>query len=352
MEATMVALEERDLPYAGLGRTLADAYAPAYVDTPGGRVALVSACSTITRGDEAGEQRPDLQGRPGLAPLALDTTYVVPEAHYEAVTALAEGLGLEAVKRERVDAGFRMPGVDDDGYAFLDPRAGVHLTFEAGDEFAVERTPTEAHAEAVLESVREAERQADWVVASLHVHHGAGARYNDPSVPAFLESFARECVDAGADAFLGHGPHVLRGVEVYDGAPVFYSLGDLMMQNETVTRLPAELYRKYDLDTQRARPADLFDARVRDEDGERIGFLGDRDFWDSVVPVCEFGADGVERVTLYPAELGYDRPRGDRGVPREATGEDATRILDRVRERSAPYGTELRVEDGAGVLEP
>ena len=64
MEATMRALEDRDLAYAGLGRTLADARSPAYVETPAGRVALVAACTTITPGTEAGEQRPDLHGRP------------------------------------------------------------------------------------------------------------------------------------------------------------------------------------------------------------------------------------------------------------------------------------------------
>ena len=33
-------------------------------------------------------------------------------------------------------------------------------------------------------------------------------------------------IDAGADAVVGHGPHVLRGVEFYKGRPIFYSLGN------------------------------------------------------------------------------------------------------------------------------
>ena len=47
-------------------------------------------------------------------------------------------------------------------------------------------------------------------------------------------------VDAGADLFVGHGPHVLRGVEIYKGKPIFYSLGDFIFQNETLLRLPSE----------------------------------------------------------------------------------------------------------------
>jgi len=33
-------------------------------------------------------------------------------------------------------------------------------------------------------------------------------------------------IDAGADAVVGHGPHVLRGVEFYRDKPIFYSLGN------------------------------------------------------------------------------------------------------------------------------
>jgi hypothetical protein len=35
-------------------------------------------------------------------------------------------------------------------------------------------------------------------------------------------------VDAGADAVVGHGPHVLRGIELYRGRPIAYSLGNFL----------------------------------------------------------------------------------------------------------------------------
>lgn len=352
MAATMRELEDRDLPYAGLGRTLADARAPAYADTPGGRVGVVAACSSFVPGSEAGRQRPDLQGRPGLSPLGLETRYAVPEDAADAVRELSENLGLEAVKDRRARQGFRVPGEGDDGFTFVNVGDGDHVTFEVGDEFAVERRVDGDDAEAILRRVREADAQSDRVVASLHAHEGTGGHRNDDSVPEFLESFARECVDAGADAFVGHGPHVLRGVEVYEGAPIFYSLGDFAMQNETVTRLPAEIYERYDLDPTDALPADLFDERVYDEDGERKGFLSDRTFWETVVPVCRFGPDGVERIDLHPAELGFEEPRPRRGRPRLAEGDDATRILDRLAELSEPYGTEIEVEGGRGRIQP
>lgn len=351
MAATMEALEARELPYAGLGRTLGDARAPAYAETSGGRVGVVATCTTFPPGAEAGEQRPDMQGRPGLSPLNLEARYVVPEDAYEQVQELSDRLGLEGVKRRREEQGFREPDADGE---FVLPNVGDGdaLTFEPGDEYRVEHRVDEGDADAIRRQIRAADTQADWVVASIHAHEGTDGDWNDESVPEFLESFARACIDAGADAVIGHGPHVLRGVELYDGAPIFYSLGDFMMQNETVSRLPAEIYDRYDLDSQSALPAELFDERVFDEDGERKGFLSDRAFWESVVPVCSFGDDGLERIELYPAELGFEESRAGRGWPRAAQGETAARILDRLADLSAPYGTEIAVEDGVGVIRP
>jgi hypothetical protein len=43
-----------------------------------------------------------------------------------------------------------------------------------------------------------------------------------------LRRWARAVVDAGADAVVGHGPHVLRGIELYRGKPIAYSLGNFL----------------------------------------------------------------------------------------------------------------------------
>lgn len=345
IEATLRELRERELSFAGLGTTLRRAREPCYLDTPAGRVALVAACSTIIPGSEAGEQRPDVVGRPGLAPIRLNTVYRVPRDAYETVKRLSESIGLEAVKARRSDLGFPVPGADRDAFALLAVDAAEHIYFEPAEAFGIERRLDEADAEATLAQIRDAERQADWVVASLHAHEGADGFWNDDSIPPFLESFARDCVDAGADAFVGHGPHVLRGVEVYEGAPIFYSLGNFLMQNETVSRLPTELYERFDLPAAEGLPGELFDARVFDADGEGIGFLGDRAYWESVLPVCRFEKGELVAVEFDALDLGFGRPRPQRGRPELAADAVADRIFDRLDELSAPYGTAL-VRDG------
>jgi hypothetical protein len=84
------------------------------------------------------------------------------------------------------------------------------------------------------QQVIEADRNHDVVIVSFHGGaEGAGAT----RVPKAMEraygedrgdvyAFAHAMVDAGADLVLGHGPHVLRGMEIYRGRFIAYSLGN------------------------------------------------------------------------------------------------------------------------------
>jgi len=98
--------------------------------------------------------------------------------------------------------------------------------------------------EEVARAVALADTQADLVVLSFHGGaEGSAARH----VPGQLEraygerrgdvkALARAAVDAGADLVLGHGPHVLRAMEVYRGRLVAYSLGNLCGYRQFGTR--------------------------------------------------------------------------------------------------------------------
>ncbi|HEU4569969.1 MAG TPA: CapA family protein, partial [Gemmatimonadales bacterium] len=43
-----------------------------------------------------------------------------------------------------------------------------------------------------------------------------------------LRRFTHAVIDAGADVVVGHGPHVLRGIEFYRGRPIAYSMGNFL----------------------------------------------------------------------------------------------------------------------------
>ena len=58
----------------------------------------------------------------------------------------------------------------------------------------------------------------------------------------FVVTAAHLAIDAGADIFVGHGPHILRGIEIYKGKPIFYSMANFAFENETMRFQPAESY--------------------------------------------------------------------------------------------------------------
>jgi poly-gamma-glutamate capsule biosynthesis protein CapA/YwtB (metallophosphatase superfamily) len=84
--------------------------------------------------------------------------------------------------------------------------------------------------------VADAARRADLVVVAMHAGaEGADQTHTPVGVErAFGEDrgdtrgFAHAVVDAGADLVLGSGPHVLRGVELYRGRLIAYSLGNFL----------------------------------------------------------------------------------------------------------------------------
>jgi hypothetical protein len=84
--------------------------------------------------------------------------------------------------------------------------------------------------------VRKADRKADVVVVTMHAGaEGSDERHVRPGPEWFLGeprgnvvAFSRAVVRAGADLVVGHGPHVLRGIEWYRGRVIAYSLGNFL----------------------------------------------------------------------------------------------------------------------------
>ncbi len=118
-----------------------------------------------------------------------------------------------------------------------------------------------------LAAIREARRQADWVIVSLHCHE---QKVKPEEPPDYLIAVAHAAIEAGADLVVGHGPHILRGIEVYRSHPILYSLGNFIFQNETLPRIPQDMYeRELPKDAQSnassATPADVFDARSEND---------------------------------------------------------------------------------------
>lgn len=348
--ATMRHLDDGGIAHAGTGKNLAEARAPGYLDTPSGRVALIAANATSTRSlisapwGKAGAQRPDHMGRPGVNPLGFETTFTVDPKSFEDLERIERELGFDPEKEREKHGDAAEKTIDFRGNRFA-----------AGEGFGVCTKSDPRDLEENLRWIHEARRQADWLVVSLHWHEFGGETLRrarsvtECEEPAeFVTDFARRAIDAGADLFVGHGPHLPLGIEMYKAKPIFYSLGNFIFQNETVKSFPADAYERFDLDAK-ATPADWWDART---DHGKKGHPANPLYWENFIAVCHFADKKFSAAKLYPIDQGYGRSRAQRGRPLLAEPVVAERILARLQRLSFRYGTEVKIAEGIGIVKP
>jgi len=78
----------------------------------------------------------------------------------------------------------------------------------------------------VIQAVRREREGCDYLL--LYIHWGvAGHHRPEP----WQRQFAKEIIDAGADAVIGSHPHALQGFEYYRGKPIAYSIGNFLFPN-------------------------------------------------------------------------------------------------------------------------
>ncbi len=356
LESTWTALERAGIEWAGTGRNLGEARAPAYRETSGGRVACVSMTTSYTRWSRAGEARRDLHGRPGVNPLSYH--YEVGPSIRERLVEMAEAMGLWITPTDEGEVLVNPPGLHNTVYRFLE-----------SDREGIRRVLDERDRRGNLQAVEEAARQADLTIAHVHTHEwDPEGDLSDP--PPFLPRFARDCLDAGADTVVCQGSHTpLRGIEQHDDGIIFYDPGDLFMMSDTTERLPAEFYDRYGRELE-THPADAMPGQLLDERGISKMFSEDADDSDAdyggavlnppggyfsgdvlglVVPVCTFDADGLAHVELHPGVLEAS-PVLQKGLPTRATGNRAREIISHVAELSARFDTDVTYEDGIGIV--
>jgi poly-gamma-glutamate capsule biosynthesis protein CapA/YwtB (metallophosphatase superfamily) len=325
MRLTRKYVAEVGIVAAGSGESLTEAREARFLDTPKGRIALVSVASTFPDHSRAGRTRGDVPARPGLSPLRFTTTYVVTRERFEQLRQAAGEL------------------------TGTTPAAGDTLTF-VGRRFvvgaapAIRTEPRQDDLDEIAAVVKSAATLADCVIVTIHAHEGGRTRL-EPA--GFLVTFARAMIDAGADLFVGHGPHVLRGIEIYKGGPILYSLGDFIFQNETLLRLPSENYATYDLGPD----AHVNDFNDRRYDFDKSGFPADPLIWEAAVAVPRFRGEQLIELALHPITLGHGKARSVRGRPLIAEGALGQKILSDLATLSAAYGTRITIRNGVGYVD-
>lgn len=334
--ATIRHLKARDMIFSGTGKHLADASKPCYLETRKGRVALISISSSFSDSSRAGGQSHELWGRPGLNPLRHSVRYHVDKEHYAMVEELVKVTKVNAEKEFSIRNGYSNPfpqGTLPFGNAGM---------FVLDDSNWIESIPNEQDMKRVMEEIAEARKQADYVFVSFHGHE---TDEEDTTVPAmFLETFSKACIDAGADVIIGHGPHELRGIEIYKGKVIFYSLGNFLFETETVSLQP------YDAYINRGMPLDTKVGSYMDNRSKNgtVGYGVLENIWRAVMGAWTMEDGKVTQVQLYPITLGLNDKRPFKGLPRMSEDEKTLEYLQQLSDR---YGTKIRIENGVGYID-
>lgn len=153
----------------------------------------------------------------------------------------------------------------------------------------------------VKADIKAAHEQADIVIVSFH---WGAERTNYPV--AYQMELARASIDSGADLIVGNHPHVLQGIQIYNGKVIAYSLGNFVFGSYSSSKI---------------RDSVLLEVRFRDKN--------------------------IDQVKLYPINVD-NRVVQFRPALYDAT--NAARVLGDMRTYSAKWGTPIVNENGVGVI--
>ncbi len=137
---------------------------------------------------------------------------------------------LEANNIESVGAGSYLSEAQKPLRIRVDERVIVFLgfaqnEFNCADEVSAGASPLDSVTN--ISQIRKAKEESDVVIVLVH----GGNEYNPVPSPRTVKTY-RAYVDAGASAVVGTHPHVPQGYEVYDDAPIFYSLGNFVFDSD------------------------------------------------------------------------------------------------------------------------
>lgn len=335
--STMQALEEHGVLCGGAGRSLSEATAPAVLQHEGQKVGIISVTATCDDAARAGDASHKIPARPGVNMLRHSETFAVNEAHMQALKEIAEATHING----RIDNSKR------GGYTLDNPDVFQlgSLFFALCDEEGKRSVPHAGDALRITNAIREAKKTIDYVVIYLHSHEIKGETDDEPDY--FVETFARQCIDAGAAAVICSGTHQIKAVEVYKGAPVLYSIANFIFQSGLVSEVPKEFYDKYNVPFHYTAAEAI---GVRSANGTR-GLETDINNYMGIVPTLHMEDGKVKRVVMMPTELCFHMGKRLKGLPRAADCETAQWIYNRLQKLSCPYGTELTMEDGKICLQ-
>jgi hypothetical protein len=265
----------------GAGKDIDEARQPAIVERNGTRIGFLGYCSVAPKGYYA------VPRRAGVAPMRAIT-------HYE-------------------------PLEDD----------------QPGTPCKIMSWPLQRDLGALVDDIQRLRPQVDIVAVSLHwgVHHIRGL------IADYQPIVAHAAIDAGADVIIGHHPHILKGIEVYRGKVIFYSIGDFARDFNT-DRAPDVGWHREAQEIYRILGA---------------GFGGQQDAIEdrfSMVAMIHFEAGAIQRISFRPVmiEIEDGGPQPQVVSPSSGRGKEIILFTEEIS-RNAGFSTEFTVDGDEVVVQ-
>ncbi len=211
--------------------------------------------------------------------------------------------------------------------ATIDP--AVILVAGADGKVEAQEGPLESDIQTMEDDIVMAKRHNEFVIVALHNHdlsHHRAFGIQD-STPPNDQIMYRRAIDAGADMVIGSGPHVLRGIEIYKGKPIFYSISNFIYQYRTPGRIPVDLIHQRDGEIERPTNISVWDRR----DPPRI--------FEGVMLRMTVNGERLKRIELIPFTIDDEGPLY--GVPRLAGEKRGKEIIETLRRLSLPASTKI-----------
>jgi poly-gamma-glutamate synthesis protein (capsule biosynthesis protein) len=343
MRSTSAMLREVGIVPAGVGKHLADARLPKFLQTPNGRVGVIGLVSSSGVGGGGGAMATyrvgDMGGKPGVNALRLTTYNVVTPDQLKQLQAIRESV---YARRNEVLNPVVLKQDPPDRVQMFETwfKAGPH---PGNYDYEMNRGDLRD----ILRNVRNGKRYGDFIIVTIHSHENQFAFQQfslDNHTPQFLIDFARQCIDNGADMFVGHGVHTIRGMEIYKGKPIFYGVSNFLI-HENMLQMDVQSYLSQGENpfTTEKTAAEISEvATVRLEQPHNM---------EALLTTSRFESGRLAEVRIYPVDVGQEgRPYSRMGIPMTPSPAMAQRVLAKLQKFSDQFGTKIAIESNVGVI--
>lgn len=325
---TIRAVKERNVPICGAGRDLEEASDYAVIETENGKCALISLCSSFNDAARAGAASETLPGRPGLNPLRFSTVYHISPEHMQKLQEISAATHIDG-RRNRSRLGGYTPYAPEGCFGFGD------YVFKESEFEGKSSKVSEVDMQRTENTIRKALEECESVVVNIHSHEIKNDTDDEPD--DFLIEFAHRCIDAGASAVVGTGTHQLKAIEIYNGKPIFYSLGNFIFHSDSAFWMPDDYRERYNM-PKGLTPREMINIRSRN--GTR-GLHSDVNNFRSLMPFMTFEDGRLVSLTLNPIRLDMHT-----GFPQIADEEETKIIFDYLTNYNKQFGTKMEIKDG------